>query len=118
MNPYNIPGISPKELSKKLQSDEMFFILDVREPNELDYAKITDDRLIPLPLSRLVREQTRALPNALQNKNAPIIVMCHHGVRSAQVTSWLLGLGWNKVLNLDGGIDLYAKNIDQSIGLY
>ena len=118
MNPYGVPGISPQELANKLNSDEHFFLLDVREPHELNYAKITDERLIPLPLSKLAREQTTALPGPLRSKMAPIIVMCHHGVRSAQVTSWLLGQGWTEVINLDGGIDAYAKTVDKSVGMY
>ena len=53
-----------------------------------------------------------------QIKLRPLVVICHHGNRSAQVTAWLLDLGWESVYNLSGGIDAYARQVDPAIGLY
>ena len=113
-----IPEITVIELSNKLNSDEQFILLDVREPDELNYAKLTDSRLEVTPMSRLAREGTNALSEAARSQDAKIYVMCHHGNRSAQVTAWLAQQGWKNVFNVHGGINEYARKIDNSIGFY
>ena len=112
------PEITVTELSEKLKSEGKFILLDVREQDELNYAKLTDSRLEVTPMSRLAREGTRALSESAQLQDATIYVMCHHGNRSAQVTAWLAQQGWKNVLNVRGGIDEYARKIDNSIGFY
>ncbi len=112
------PEITVTKLSEKLKSADKFILLDVREPDELDYAKLTDSRLEVTPMSRLARQGTKALSSSAQSKDATIYVMCHHGNRSAQVTAWLAQQGWKNVINVRGGINEYARLIDQSIGFY
>jgi rhodanese-related sulfurtransferase len=113
-----LPEITVSELSEKLNSEATFILLDVRELHELDYAALTDTRLEVTPMSRLAREGTKALSDAAQTQDATIYVMCHHGNRSAQVTAWLAQQGWKNVFNVRGGIDEYARTIDQSVGFY
>ena len=113
-----IPEITVAELAEKLKTQDSFIVLDVREPHELGYAKLTDSRLDVTPLSRLAREGTKALPAPAQLQDSTIYVMCHHGSRSAQVTAWLAQQGWKNVFNVRGGIDEYARKIDQSVGFY
>ncbi|MGE5250296.1 MAG: rhodanese-like domain-containing protein [Bacteroidota bacterium] len=113
-----IPEIDVKELGRRLNSDDEFVVLDVREPDELERASINDDRIQLAPLSRLAREGTRALPASALDHDAPIYVMCHHGVRSAQVTGWLAAQGWKNVFSVRGGIDAYASQVDRSVGSY
>ena len=113
-----LPEITVSELSKKLNSEDPFILLDVREPQELEYAKLTDSRLDVTPMSRLAREGTNALSDQAKSQDAIIYVMCHHGNRSAQVTAWLAQQGWKNVFNVRGGIDEYARTVDQSIGFY
>jgi rhodanese-related sulfurtransferase len=112
------PEITVTELSEKISSEEQFILLDVRELDELNYAKLTDSRLEVTPMSRLAQMGTKALSEAAQSQDARIYVMCHHGNRSAQVTAWLAQQGWQNVFNVRGGIDEYARKIDQSIGFY
>jgi rhodanese-related sulfurtransferase len=112
------PEITVTQLSEKLKSQDKFIVLDVRELDELNYAKLTDHRLEVAPMSRLARQGTRALSESAQAQEATIYVMCHHGNRSAQVTAWLAQQGWQNVFNIRGGIDEYARKIDQSIGFY
>ena len=112
------PEITVTQLSEKLKSDDPFILLDVRELHELDYAKLTDKRLEVTPMSRLAQEGTTALSEAAQSQDETIYVMCHHGNRSMQVTAWLAQQGWKNVFNVKGGIDEYARTIDQSIGFY
>ena len=113
-----IPEITVDELSRKLNSEEKFILLDVREPDELNAARVTDSRMESLPMSRLAREGTQALSELADAKEAPIYVMCHHGSRSQQVTAWLAQQGWKNVFNVRGGIDEYAREIDSSVGFY
>ena len=117
-NPYHVPEITVKQLSGKLTNGESFVILDVREPHELQYAKLPDEWITLLPLSKLAREQLNGLPESLQARETEVVVMCHTGMRSAQVTAWLRQSGWTQVFNLQGGIDAYARQIDPSIGFY
>jgi len=113
-----IPEITVNELSQKLKSDDEFILLDVRELNELDYAKLTDRRLAVTPMSQLARQGTKALSDSVKLQDATIYVLCHHGNRSGQVTAWLAQQGWKNVFSVQGGIDEYARKIDNSIGFY
>jgi len=113
-----IPEITVNELSEKLKSEDTFILLDVREPHELNFAKIADSRLEVTPMSRMAREGTNALSESAKSQDSTIYVMCHHGNRSAQVTAWLVQQGWKNVFNVRGGIDEYARKIDHSVGYY
>ena len=118
MSSMEIPEINVHELARKLQSDESFVLLDVREAWELDYALINDSRLKVTPMSRLAQLGVDALPEGVQQKDTEILVMCHHGVRSARATEWLLSQGWTNVFSIRGGIADYSQKIDASIGRY
>ena len=113
-----IPEITVNELSQKLNSEEKFILLDVRELTELDYAKLTDSRLEVTPMSQLAREGIKALSEAAKSQDATIYVLCHHGNRSGQVTAWLAQQGWQNVFSVRGGIDEYSRKIDNSVGFY
>jgi rhodanese-related sulfurtransferase len=113
-----LPEISVTDLSERLKSQDTFILLDIREPDELGYARLNDSRLETTPMSRLAREGTKALSNSAQSQDATIYVMCHHGTRSSQVTAWLAQLGWRNVFNVRGGIDEYARKVDPTVGMY
>ena len=113
-----LPEITVTQLAEKLNSENQFILLDVREPHEVKLAKVSDSRLEVTPMSRLAREGTNALSDSARAQDATIYVMCHHGNRSAQVTAWLAQQGWKNVFNVRGGIDEYARNVDQSVGFY
>lgn len=113
-----IPEITVTDLSEKLNSQDSFILLDVRELHELEYAKLTDPRLDVTPMSRLAREGTKALSYTAKSQDSTVYVLCHHGNRSAQVTAWLAQQGWSNVFNVRGGIDEYARKVDRSIGFY
>jgi rhodanese-related sulfurtransferase len=113
-----LPEITVTDLSEKLKSRDTFILLDVREPHELSYAKLDDNRLEVTPMSRLARDGTKALSDSAQSQDATIYVMCHHGSRSSQVTSWLAQQGWKNVFNVHGGIDEYARKVDPTVGMY
>ena len=105
-----IPGISPHELKRRMDAGERFELIDVREPFEYEIARIEGAKLIPLGeiaerLGELEREQ-------------PIIVHCHSGMRSAQAVRLLQQRGFAKVYNLEGGIDAWSDQVDPNVPKY
>jgi len=117
-NAFGAPEISVQDVAAKVAANEQFIWLDVREPNELAAAAITDERVVNVPLSVITQQRTAALPPAAQEKDAEIVVFCHMGGRSGQVTAWLRGQGWTNVLNMEGGIERWATIIDAKVGHY
>jgi rhodanese-related sulfurtransferase len=118
MNPASIPEVDVQQLALKLQSDDSFVLLDVREAWELDQAMIVDSRLKVVPMSRLAQLGAEAFPEEVRQRDVEILVLCHHGVRSATVTQWMLTQGWENVLSVRGGIAEYAQRVDGSVGKY
>lgn len=112
------PEITAQVLAEKLNNAGNFTLLDVREAWELDLAHLDDPRLLNLPTSQLSRLGQAAFPEPLRAPETEIIVFCHHGVRSASVTNWMLAQGWKNVLSLAGGIAAYAEEVDPSVGQY
>ncbi|MDD2923007.1 MAG: rhodanese-like domain-containing protein [Anaerolineales bacterium] len=112
------PEITVAELDEKLKSEEKFILLDVREPDELNYAKIADPRLEAAPMSKMAREGINSLSESIRAGQIPVYVMCHHGSRSVQVTMWLARQGLKNIINVSGGINEYARRVDSSVGFY
>jgi rhodanese-related sulfurtransferase len=113
-----LPEIDVKTLAEKLKSEDEFVLMDVREADELQRAKISDKRLLHLPLSQLASQGTSALPESVQGQERSVYVLCHHGNRSMQVTRWLMKAGFKNVVNVRGGIEEYARKVDSSVGMY
>ena len=116
-NPYGVPGYSVAEVAARRARGESFVLLDVREPYELELANLGQG-VVHVPLSQLVARRQAALPPVLAEREAEVVVFCHHGQRSSQVAAWLRGLGYTQVFNMDGGIDAWARTIDPSVGFY
>ncbi len=102
--------ILPEELKKRLDAGEKPILLDVREPWEFSICKIEGSVNISM-------SEPEKLISEL-NANDEIIAICHHGMRSFQVCNYLENNGFNKVLNLGGGIDSWAKTIDTDMAQY
>lgn len=102
--------ITPTELKTRLDKGDTLVLLDVREQWEFDLAKLNGSTLIPLG----------NLPQSLAklNRDAEIIAICHHGMRSADATNFLLQQGFPNVKNLVGGIDAWSAQIDRSVPRY
>ena len=94
------------------QQNEQFILLDVREQNEYDIAKIDGSLLIPMSELRLRIEELEP------NQNERIVVHCHHGGRRMQVTRALRQRGYDKAQNMAGGIDAWSQDIDASVPRY
>ena len=118
-NPYGAPEVSVHDVVDKQQQGTEFLLIDVREPNELELASLPVGEFINLPLSELRERRLDALPEALnQNKDADVVLFCHKGLRSAQVTVFLRQQGWSNAVSMAGGIDAWAEEIDESVGKY
>ena len=118
-NPYGAPEVSVHDVVDKQQQGTEFLLIDVREPNELELASLAAGEFINLPLSDLRERRLDSLPEALsQNKDADVVLFCHKGLRSAQVTVFLRKQGWSNAVSMAGGIDAWAEEIDESIGKY
>lgn len=84
--------------------------LDVREPFEWDICRIGGSTLLPLGL---LPARADSLP-----RDRTLVVLCHHGVRSARAAAFLRAAGFPRVYNLAGGIDRWAREIDPSMNRY
>jgi len=99
------------ELKEKLDKGTNDFVLiDVREPWELNVCAIPGATSIPM----------RAIPARYPelSKDAELVLMCHHGVRSQQVAYFLERQGFTKLNNLAGGIAAWARDIDPKMPTY
>ncbi len=102
--------ILPQELKDRMDRGEEIVIIDVREDWEHARVHIPDTKHIPL----------NRLPNEIGvlDKTQDIVVYCHHGTRSMQACQYLQRMGFQKIKNLRGGIDAYAKIVDPSMPRY
>lgn len=115
-NAYSpLPETDVETLVQRLEVEpEGLQLIDVREPHELEIASVAG--FINLPLS-----QFAAWSGTISQKldpTAETIVMCHLGMRSAQMCQWLIEQGFTNVKNLSGGIDAYSRKIDSTVALY
>ncbi len=116
--PPSIVNLSPAELKRRLDAGEAFVLLDVREPVERAYCALPgpprgQDLHVPL---REVPAHLDAIRDAAGS--GPLIVYCHHGVRSLMAGRWLAEQGVPDVHNLDGGIDAYSLEADPNVPRY
>jgi rhodanese-related sulfurtransferase len=105
--------IAPAEVKRRLDAGEKLHLIDVREPHEFAIARIEGGELIPM----------RQVPGELQSlearaDEAPLIVYCHHGVRSLNVVNWLRGQGLDACQSMAGGIDAWSITIDPKVPRY
>ena len=103
--------IDPESVQRMSQGGEQFTLLDVREPWEFDAARIEGAKLIPMG----------DVPSRAHQELDPedhIVVYCHHGVRSMNVTAWLRQQGFEKAQSMAGGIDAWSKTVDPKVPVY
>ncbi len=102
--------ITVTELHQKIGSGSPPFILDVRQPHEFDICNLPNSTLIPL----------NQLPARLDelDKSQDIAVLCRSGVRSARAVSFLQQLGFDKAVNIRGGILAWSDEVDSTVQKY
>ena len=103
--------LSPQEVAEKLKrGPERVLLLDVREPDEREQAKIEPSLHIPM---REVPGRLSELP-----RDREIVVYCHGGTRSAMIAGFLEGNGYPHVANMRGGIDAWSRTVDPKVPRY
>jgi rhodanese-related sulfurtransferase len=103
--------ITPEEVQAKLKRHEAFTLLDVREPWEFETASISGAKLMPMG----------DVPSRAHQELDPedeIVVLCHHGVRSMNVTVWLRQQGFEKAQSMRGGINAWSRSVDGTVPKY
>jgi rhodanese-related sulfurtransferase len=100
---------SASERQDYLQSAKPL-LLDVREPWEFENARIEGSTLVPM----------RTIPERMQdfNPDQEVVVICHHGIRSRMVGAYLERHGFSNVINLAGGVEAWAREVDPHMATY
>lgn len=102
--------ISVEDLAAKRAAGGDFVVLDVREPWEVATVALPGTLNIPM---KDVPARVGDIP-----RDRPLVVMCHHGGRSRQVTGWLRENGFAQASNLSGGINAWATRVDPGMAKY
>lgn len=102
--------LTVKQLKNSLSNDPSLVLLDVREPWEFEICHIEGSKNIEM--SKILSSLSEFNPQNM------IVVICHHGTRSFQVANYLESEGFENVVNLEGGVDSWARSIDQSMPTY
>ena len=105
-----IVRLDVQEFHAMRQSAVLHAVLDVREDWEREICVLEGS--FNISLTKLP-ECVPLLPT-----DRPVVVLCHHGVRSMHAVEWLRAQGFDNMLNLDGGIDAWARQIDQTMAVY
>lgn len=103
-------SITVRDLAERLARGERPVLLDVRERDEHAICHLPGCLLIPMS----------ELPMRLQELDPEVetIVYCHHGIRSAHVIGHLMGHGFERLINLRGGIDAWSREVDPGVRVY
>ena len=103
-------NVTPEQLQQKMASGTKPEIIDVRDPWEFETCRIEGS--INIPMSDIVSHQDRL------DRHTEKVIICHHGMRSLQVALYLESVGFASVINLEGGIDSWARTIDLDMPVY
>jgi rhodanese-related sulfurtransferase len=105
------PEITVEVFAQRRQEPNAPILLDVREPWEYQTASLPNSLLMPMG-------DIPSRAHAELDPDAPIVVLCHHGARSLNVTMWLRNQGFENVQSLAGGIDAWSRAIDPAVPRY
>jgi rhodanese-related sulfurtransferase len=103
-------AISVHELADMRRAGKKHTVLDVREARELDVCRL--EGALHIPMAE-IPTRTDDLPT-----DQLLVVLCHHGVRSQMIVDFLRSAGFDNAVNLDGGIDAWACDVDPSMPRY
>lgn len=109
-SPCVIEDLTPRQVDDRLRSAAPPLLLDVREDWEWDVAAIPGS--LHMPMGQITARLGELDPER------DVVVVCHHGARSAQVAAFLAAAGLPRVANLAGGIDGWSVDVDPTIARY
>jgi rhodanese-related sulfurtransferase len=102
--------ISAAEAAKLRETNPQVTLLDVREDSELAICRI--EGALHIPMGE-IPERADSLP-----RDRPLVVFCHHGMRSANVQQYLEAKGFENLMNLSGGIHAWSLEVDPAVARY
>jgi rhodanese-related sulfurtransferase len=106
--------ITVTELAARMAADPAPQLVDVREPHEVEMAYVAGFTNLPLSTASDWTQRIHTLLDAERET----LVLCHHGMRSAQMCQWLVAQGFTNVKNISGGIDAYSVAVDANVPRY
>ena len=109
-NHDGVPEIDARTLAERLRRGERIVLLDCREPEELQIARL--DGAVHIPLNEITVRFTELDPDD------EIVVVCRTGRRSYSVAAWLRERGFDRVWNLAGGLHAWSDEVDGNIPKY
>ena len=101
---------TPTEIKRRIDAGEALRIIDVREAHEHRIARLEQAELRPMSE---IQQWWQDLP-----RDEELVILCHHGVRSAQVCMALRRAGFERLTNLEGGIDAWSTDVDGMVPRY
>jgi len=111
-DPDPAPEISPAQVKTAMDRGERFVLVDCRTPDEFETARIEGATLLPL------QEAPARVEELASARSTPVVVYCHHGVRSQRMASFLMRAGFTQVQSMAGGIDRWSLEVDPSVPRY
>ena len=98
------------ELNEYITKNSNIVLIDVRESWEYSVASIKDS--IHIPISEI--------QNRMHDfkEEQTIVFICHHGIRSRMVGNYFQQNDFENIINLRGGIDSWAKTVDNKMAVY
>jgi rhodanese-related sulfurtransferase len=105
------PEITVEAFVQRRQQPNPPLLLDVRESWEFQTANLPNSLLIPMG-------EIPSRAHTELDPDAAIVVLCHHGARSLNVTMWLRNQGFEHVQSLAGGIDEWSRTVDPAVPRY
>jgi sulfur-carrier protein adenylyltransferase/sulfurtransferase len=105
-----VKSLSVKTLQQWLEEGKSIQLIDVREADELEVCSLPQAMHIPMRMVERVHAQL--------DRNKPVVLLCHHGMRSRMVANQLYTIGFPSVYNVEGGIHAWANEIDEEMNMY
>lgn len=105
-----VESLEPRDLAVRCARGETPLLLDVRESDELDICALPG--VVHIPLGELARRWQELDPTR------ELVCICHHGIRSARAAAFLERAGFERVWNLAGGVERWAREVDPGMARY
>jgi adenylyltransferase/sulfurtransferase len=106
--------ITPKELKERMDKGNAPYLLDIREPHEIEICSIKYEPAGHIPMQQLPQRFQEL--DAYRDKD--LVIYCRSGGRSANVCNFLRAQGFQSVINLSGGILAWSDEVDPSLQKY
>ena len=108
----DVPEITPRELKDRLDAGDVPVLVDVREYHEAEIADLPQHDQLRIPTGEFPQRMDEVSPDA------DVVLYCRSGGRSAWATAILMQRGYERVLNLKGGVLGWRADVDPTLRAY